>query len=100
MTVIIQQPSSSISITEIGESIIIVNQESNAVEVQALPPSPILEFSSNGPQGAIGPQGQKGIELDETAKIDGSIVYYHAASATFRADASVTKTLLTDGGNF
>jgi hypothetical protein len=100
MTVVVQQSSSIVSIAETEDSVVVVNQESSAIEIQATPPSPILEFFGEGPQGVIGPQGEKGIDLDETAKIDGSVVYYDAASAKFKADATVTKTLLTDGGNF
>lgn len=249
MTVVVQQSSSIVSITEAEDSVVVVNQESSAIEIQASPPSPVLEFFGEGPQGVIGPQGvqgntgpqgetgpqgpfggayqyvfnstnanqnpgagkfivergltfttasyilvnsttntglnifatidtwddstttsargyliisnedlseqatflvtggiaqftgyqrflvswrggstsftngqtyylnfarngdkgatgatgaqgEKGIDLDETAKIDGSVVYYDAASAMFKADATVTKTLLTDGGNF
>ena len=47
-----------------------------------------------------GPAGQKGIELDETAKVDGSVVYYDSSSAKFKADATTTKLTLVDGGNF
>lgn len=100
MTVVVQQSSSIVSITETENSIVVANHESNAIEIQASPPSPVLEFFGEGPQGAIGPQGEKGINLDETAKINGSVIYYDAASAKFKADASVTRTLLSDGGNF
>ena len=48
----------------------------------------------------VGPQGPKGIDLDETAKVDGSIVYYDSSSAKFKADATTTKLTLVDGGNF
>lgn len=51
MTVVVQQLSSIVSITEAGDS---------AIEIQAPPPSPILEFFGEGPQGAIGPQGVQG----------------------------------------
>ena len=47
-----------------------------------------------------GPAGPKGIELDETAKVDGSVVYYDSSSAKFKADATTTKLTLVDGGNF
>ena len=47
-----------------------------------------------------GPQGAKGIELDESAKVDGSIVYYDASAQKFKADALETKLTLLDGGNF
>ena len=48
----------------------------------------------------VGPQGAKGITLDESAKGDGSIVYYDATNSTFKADALETKLTLVDGGNF
>ena len=47
-----------------------------------------------------GPQGAKGIDLDEDSKVDGSIIYYDSSSATFKADATTTKLTLVDGGNF
>tara|TARA_Y100000401_G_scaffold5446_1_gene3719 strand:- start:359 stop:586 length:228 start_codon:yes stop_codon:yes gene_type:complete len=48
----------------------------------------------------VGPQGPKGIDLDETAKVNGSVVYYDSSSAKFKADATTTKLTLVDGGNF
>lgn len=47
-----------------------------------------------------GPQGPKGIDLDETSKVNGSVVYYDSTSAKFKADATTTKLTLVDGGNF
>jgi hypothetical protein len=47
-----------------------------------------------------GPAGPKGLDLDETAKVDGSVVYYDQSSAKFKADATTTKLTLVDGGNF
>ena len=47
-----------------------------------------------------GPQGAKGMDLDETSKVDGSVIYYHASSDTFKADATTTKLTLVNGGNF
>ena len=47
-----------------------------------------------------GPQGAKGLELDESAKVDGSVVYYDASAQKFKADALETKLTLLDGGNF
>ena len=48
----------------------------------------------------VGPQGPKGINLNETDKVDGSVIYYDSSSATFKADATTTKLTLVDGGNF
>ena len=47
-----------------------------------------------------GSQGPKGLELDETAKVNGSVIYYDQNSAKFKADATTTKLTLVDGGNF
>ena len=47
-----------------------------------------------------GPAGPKGLDLDETGKVDGSVVYYDSSSATFKADATTTKLTLVNGGNF
>ena len=47
-----------------------------------------------------GPQGPKGLDLDETSKVDGSVVYYDASSAKFKADTTTTKLTLVNGGNF
>ena len=47
-----------------------------------------------------GPQGPKGIDLDETSKVNGSVIYYDSTSAKFKADATTTKLTLVNGGNF
>ena len=47
-----------------------------------------------------GSQGPKGIDLDETSKVDDAVLYYHAASDTIKADNTTTKLTLVDGGNF
>ena len=47
-----------------------------------------------------GPQGPKGLDLDELSKVDGSVVYYDSSSAKFKADATTTKLTLVNGGNF
>jgi hypothetical protein len=108
MTITVQASNTTIIVNE-QQSSAVVNQETNAIEIAAnvpvsietiASPSVMLELSGGGPQGAIGPQGEKGIDLDETAKIDGSVVYYDAASSKFKADATITTSALTDGGNF
>ena len=47
-----------------------------------------------------GPQGPKGIDLDETSKVNGSVIYYDSSSAKFKADATTPKLTLVNGGNF
>jgi hypothetical protein len=48
----------------------------------------------------VGPAGPKGLDLDETAKVDGSIVYYSSSASKFKADNVQTILSLVDGGNF
>tara|TARA_R100000278_G_C5439982_1_gene153329 strand:- start:388 stop:615 length:228 start_codon:yes stop_codon:yes gene_type:complete len=70
-----------------------VNKTQNTVTVS--------ETSQNVVTVAVqGPQGAKGLDLEETNKVDGSVVYYHASSDTFKADATTTKLTLVNGGNF
>ena len=48
-----------------------------------------------------GPQGPPGdFELDQASKVDGSLIYYDATAASFKANAVNTTSTLTDGGNF
>ncbi|WP_291812526.1 hypothetical protein [Limnobacter sp.] len=49
-----------------------------------------------------GPQGPPGLSLtvNTAAKVDKSVVYYDSSTDQFRADATITQTTLTDGGNF
>lgn len=46
-----------------------------------------------------GPQGP-GIDLNDSAKVDGSVVYYDSTAAEFKADNLQTILTLVDGGNF
>ena len=51
-----------------------------------------------------GPQGQSfatsGATLDDSAKVNNSVLYFSSASGTFKADATRTVENLVDGGNF
>tara|TARA_B100001057_G_C22836253_1_gene945308 strand:+ start:1576 stop:2133 length:558 start_codon:yes stop_codon:yes gene_type:complete len=38
--------------------------------------------------------------VSDSAKVDGSIVYYDNASSAFKADATTTKTTIVDGGSY
>lgn len=59
-----------------------------------------LQLGPQGPVGPQGPPGASGLFVDDTAKVDKSIVYYDAASATFKADNTWTTTTIVDGANF
>ena len=47
-----------------------------------------------------GPIGPKGLDLDETAKVDGSVVYYSSSDSKIKADNDQTLLTIEDGGNF
>lgn len=59
----------------------------------------VVTATTAGPQGAAGPQGP-GILVDDSAKVDKSIVYYDSASGEYKADATWTTDTLVLGGNF
>lgn len=82
------------------------------VEVTTSDP-PVVQLTTTSPpevvtQYAIGPQGPPGTpgslgevpDVDATARIDKSLLYYDAATEKFKADSTVTTTTLTDGGNY
>ena len=51
-----------------------------------------------------GPQGQSfsvtGTTLDDSAKVNNSVLYFNQSSGTFKADATRTVENLVDGGNY
>ena len=59
----------------------------------------VVSVITAGPQGA-GAGAGAGLQVDATAKIDKSVVYYDATAGTFKADTVWTTSTITDGGNF
>ena len=53
-----------------------------------------------GPQGAIGPVGPASIDIEDSAKINKSVIYYDSSSGTYKADATWTTSTLVFGGSF
>ena len=52
-------------------------------------------------QGPAGPAfTTSGATLDDSAKVNNSVVYFNQSSGTFKADATTTKLTLVDGGNY
>ena len=51
-----------------------------------------------------GPQGESfsttGTIMNDSAKVNNSVVFFHQASGTFKADATRTVENLVDGGNY
>jgi hypothetical protein len=65
--------------------------------------SSIVTVIHPGPQGPPGPTGGQagsGLIVDDAAKIDKSVVYYDAATASYKANAIWTISTIVDGANF
>lgn len=84
-------------ITEISEQVI---------ELQT-PGTPLLvEVATAGPQGPPGPSGSltgtlAGLtDVNVTAKVDHSILYYDSVSSAWKGDDINTILSITDGGNW
>ena len=70
----------------------------NQVVVSQVSDVTTVEITTQGPQGPSGTIA--GLTFDITGKVDDALLYYHAASDTFKADNTTTKLTLVDGGNF
>ncbi len=86
------QPTVNVEVTNTEPPVVTVSTTNTQIVTQYI----------TGPQGPPGTAGSLGeiTDVNTTAKIDRSLLYYDAASAQFRADATITKTTITDGGNF
>ena len=60
--------------------------------------STVVTVATQGPQGPA--FAATGTTLDDSSKVDGSIVFFDSSSGTFKADSTTTKLTLVDGGNF
>jgi len=93
---------SNIVVTQTNTQLLITEENGNEVAVIA-PSSPSIALSSDGPQGAVGPAGPAGpagLVVNDVAKVNKSVVYYDANTATFKADNTWTTDTLVDGANF
>ena len=70
----------------------------NSITVSQVSDVTPVEVTTQGPQGPA--FAATGTTLDDSAKVDDSIVYFDQSSGTFKADATTTKLTLVDGGNF
>ena len=71
---------------------------SNSVTVSQISDVTTVEVTTQGPQGPA--FATTGTTLDDSAKVNDSVVYFDSTSGTFKADATTTKLTLVDGGNF
>ena len=87
-TVNVTTTKNTVTVTEDGSSTVIET-----------PVTTTVTATTAGPQGEQGPAGL-GLTLNETAKVDKSVVYYDSASGEFKADATWTINTIVLGGNF
>lgn len=88
-TVNVSAVTNTVTVTENGSSTVVT-----------VPSTSTVTAITQGPQGPQGPAGPAGLVVDETAKVNKSLVYYDAASNTFKADTVWTTDTLVDGANF
>ena len=70
----------------------------NKVEVSQVSDVTTVEITTAGPQG---PQfSMTNTSLNDSNKVNNSVVYFDSGSGTFKADSTRTVENLVDGGNF
>ena len=82
----------NVQITE-EKNTVSVNETTNTVTVTE-GNSTVVTVSSEGPQGPAA------TSLDTSNAVNDSLLYFHSASGTFKADDTTTKLTLVNGGNF
>ena len=70
--------------------------DSSGSTLLSSPVTTVVIASTVGPQGPAGP----GFDIDSTAKVDKSLVYYSSSRGKFIADETWTTGTLVIGGNF
>ena len=70
----------------------------NQVVVSQVSDVTTVELTTQGPQGPA--FATTGTSLNDSNKVDGSVVFFDSTSGTFIADSTRTVTNLVDGGNF
>ena len=87
-TVNVTTTESTVSVTENGTSTVVKT-----------PVTTVVTATTTGPQGPEGPAGSN-FSLNQTAKVDKSVVYYDSASGEYRADDTWTISTIVKGGDF
>ena len=87
-TVNVTATNNTVTVTEDGSSTVVQNPVTTTVTATTV-----------GPQGPRGEAGS-GFTLDQTAKVDKSVIYYDSASGEYKADSTWTISSIVKGGNF
>lgn len=73
---------------------VLITSDTGTVVVEA-PTTTVVTAMVEGPQGPPG-----NFALNDTAKVDKSLIYYDQASGSFKADNIWTADTIVDGANF
>ena len=84
-TVNVTTTNNTVTVTEDGSSTVVQN-----------PVTTTVTATTAGPQGPAA----SGFTLNQTAKVDKSVVYYDSASGEFKADDTWTISTIVKGGDF
>jgi len=84
-TVNVTTTKNTVTITENGSSTVVQN-----------PVTTTVTATTAGPQGPAG----SSFSLNQTAKVDQSVIYYDSASGEYRADDTWTIKTIVKGGDF
>jgi len=87
--------SNSVNVTEV-KTTVSVNEQTNTVTVNG--GSSVVEVATQGAQGPA--FATTGTSLNDSDKVNNSVVYFSQSDGTFKADATRTVENLVDGGNF
>jgi|TARA_R100000030_G_scaffold69125_1_gene52939 hypothetical protein len=87
-TVNVTTTNNTVTVTADGSSTVVQN-----------PVTTTVTATTAGPQGPKGDAGS-GFSLNDTAKVDKSVIYYDSASGEYKADATWTINTIVVGGNF
>ena len=60
--------------------------------------SSVVTVATQGPQGAT--FSSSNLSMNDSAKVDGSVIYYSSSAGEYKADNLQTILSLVDGGNF
>lgn len=84
-TVNVTTTKNTVTVTENGSSTVVQN-----------PVTTTVTATTAGPQGPAG----SGFSLNQTAKVNQSVIYYDSASGEYRADDTWTIKTIVKGGDF
>lgn len=88
----------SVTVSNSSNTVVVTESTGETAIVTSPSPAVLVEVLEVGPQGPEGPPGS--FSFNETAKVNGSLIYYDQASSEFKADATWTTSTLVDGANF